>query len=105
MDLPMKSARERIFNIPPVLLWLIAALCVIHAGMALLPADDRDDLLDLFAFDPLRYGVCGAGEPWPGGLAADVWPFVTYAFFHFNLIHLAFNTIWLVVFGTPVARR
>jgi membrane associated rhomboid family serine protease len=30
---------------------------------------------------------------------------VTYAFFHANLIHLGFNLIWLVAFGTPVARR
>jgi membrane associated rhomboid family serine protease len=71
--------------------------------MALLPSDDSDALLDLFAFDPLRYGASGAG--WPGGWAADVWTFVTYAFFHFNWIHLGFNLIWLVAFGTPVARR
>jgi membrane associated rhomboid family serine protease len=105
MDLPAKSARERIFNVPPVLLGLIVALCVIHVAMALLPTDDSDALLDLFAFDPLRYAASGAGETWPGGLAADVWTFVTYAFLHFNWIHLAFNLIWLVAFGTPVARR
>jgi len=105
MDVPAKSARERIFNVPPVLLGLLAALCVIHVGMALLPADDSDALLDLFAFDPLRYDTSGAGQGWPGGRAADVWTFVTYAFFHFNWIHLGFNLIWLVAFGAPVARR
>jgi membrane associated rhomboid family serine protease len=105
MDFPEKSARERIFNVPPVLLGLIAALCVIHVAMTLLPTDDSDALFDLFAFDPLRYGASGAGETWPGGAAADVWTFVTYAFLHFNWIHLGFNLIWLVAFGTPVARR
>jgi membrane associated rhomboid family serine protease len=107
MDLPAKSARARILNVPPVLIGLVAALCLIHLVMALLPADDSDAVLDLFAFDPLRYGTsgAGAGEAWPGGIAADVWTFVTYAFFHFNVIHLAFNLIWFVVFGTPVARR
>jgi len=103
MHLPTKPARERIFNVPPVLLGLVAALCVIHVVMVLLPTDDSDALLDLFAFDPLRYGASGAS--WPGGLAADVWTFVTYAFLHFNWIHLGFNLIWLVAFGTPVARR
>ena len=103
MNLPAKSARERIFNVPPVLLGLVAALCVIHVVMVLLPTDDSDDVLDLFAFDPLRYGASGAG--WPGGPAADVWTFVSYAFFHFNWIHLGFNLIWLVAFGAPVARR
>jgi membrane associated rhomboid family serine protease len=105
MDVPAKSARERIFNVPPVLLGLLAALCVVHVGMTLLPTDDSDALLDLFAFDPLRYDTSGAGQGWPGGIAADVWTFVTYAFFHFNWIHLGFNLIWLVAFGAPVARR
>ena len=30
---------------------------------------------------------------------------MTYAFLHVNFTHLAFNLIWLVAFGTPVARR
>jgi len=105
MDLPAKSAREPIFNVPFAVLGLVAVLCAIHAAMALLPADERDALLDLFAFDPLRYVPSPPGEAWPGGVAADAWTFVTYAFFHFNVIHLGFNLIWLVVFGTPVARR
>src|SRR5579863_7420420 len=105
MGLPAKPAREPIFNVPSALIGLAALLCAIHGAMALLPADARDALLDLFAFDPLRYGAPPPGETWPGGLAADAWTFVTYAFFHFNVIHLGFNLIWLIVFGTPVARR
>ena len=45
------------------------------------------------------------GEAWPGGLAADIWTFVTYAFLHGDLNHLVFNSIWLLAFGSPVARR
>jgi membrane associated rhomboid family serine protease len=63
-------------------------------------------LLDLFAFDPLRYYATSEPDgPLPGGFAADVWTFVTYAFLHINLIHLAFNLTWLMAFATPVARR
>jgi membrane associated rhomboid family serine protease len=106
MDLPVERSRERIFNIPPVVAGLVAALTAIHLLMAfVLPMDESEALLDLFAFDPLRYGASGAGEALPGGMGADVWTFVTYAFFHLNLIHLGFNLIWLVAFGTPVARR
>jgi membrane associated rhomboid family serine protease len=105
MNVAPKSAGERIFNVPPVLLGLVVALCAIHVVMGLLPTADSGALLDLFAFDPLRYGRSGAGEILPGGPAADVWTFVTYAFLHFNWIHLGFNLIWLVAFGTPVARR
>ena len=42
---------------------------------------------------------------WPGGYAADVWTFVTYAFIHGDLNHLFFNAIWLLAFCSPVARR
>lgn len=105
--MPVESARERIFNIPPVVVALVATLSAIHLLVAfVLPMDAGEALLELFAFEPLRYGGAnGAGEAWPGGIAADLWTFVTYAFFHFNLIHLGFNLIWLVAFGTPVARR
>ena len=38
-------------------------------------------------------------------LALGLLGFGTYAFLHVNLTHLVFNLIWLVAFGTPVARR
>jgi membrane associated rhomboid family serine protease len=67
-----------------------------------LPDDTVETLLQWFAFDPLRYSYITQS---PGGAAAALWTFVTYAFLHANLIHLGFNLIWLVAFGTPVARR
>jgi membrane associated rhomboid family serine protease len=71
-----------------------------------LPENAGETLLELFAFDPLRYGASSVlDEPLPGGFLADIWTFVTYAFLHVNLTHLVFNLIWLVAFGTPVARR
>src|SRR5262249_56221834 len=41
----------------------------------------------------------------PGGLAAGLWTFVTYALIHGNWVHLAVNSVWLLPFGTVVARR
>ena len=41
----------------------------------------------------------------PGGLGADIWTFVTYAFIHGDWTHLGLNGVWLLAFGTPVARR
>ncbi len=109
MDRPLESARERIFNVPPVLAGLVGSLCFIHLMVAfVLPANENEALLELFAFDPVRYRSTlfpVPGETLPGGFAAGIWTFVTYAFFHVNLTHLIFNLIWLVTFGTPVARR
>jgi membrane associated rhomboid family serine protease len=107
MDLKVEPAREPIFNIPAVVLWLVVCLCFIHAMVAfVLSADQSEALLELFAFEPLRYySTTLLDEPLPGGVLADIWTFVTYALFHINFTHLAFNLIWLVAFGTPVARR
>jgi membrane associated rhomboid family serine protease len=107
MDPPVENTREPIFNVPPVMLRLVACLCIIHVLVAyVLPPDASETLLEWFAFDPLRYGSGSAleGEP-PGGWPAAVWTFVTYALLHVNLMHLASNLIWLVAFGTPLARR
>ena len=68
----MESARERIFSIPPIVVGLVATLSAIHLLVAfVLPMEASEALLELFAFDPLRYVANGAGEALPGGVAAD----------------------------------
>jgi membrane associated rhomboid family serine protease len=107
-DIQVERTREPIFNIPAVVVWLVAALCFIHVVVAfVLPADASETVLEWFAFDPSRYHatVPEPDGPLPGGLPAAVWTFVTYAFLHGSLTHLGFNLISLVAFGTPVARR
>jgi membrane associated rhomboid family serine protease len=99
--------RERVFNIPAVVLLLVGALGLIHAVLvlALTPRQTTEALL-LFAFIPARYDPNAlAAFDWPGGAAADVWTFATYALLHGDLNHLIFNCIWLLAFGSPVARR
>jgi membrane associated rhomboid family serine protease len=64
------------------------------------------NFLLLFAFIPARYDASVMPDmAWPGGWAADVWTFITYALLHANLMHLVVNSIWLAAFGTPLARR
>jgi membrane associated rhomboid family serine protease len=107
-DIQVEKTREPVFNIPAVVLWLTLALCVIHVMVAfVLPEDMSETVLEWFAFDPLRYhsSVPELDGPLPGGVPAAIWTFVTYAFLHGSLAHLGFNLIWLVAFGTPVARR
>jgi membrane associated rhomboid family serine protease len=101
----VETAREPVFNLPPVILGLVAWLCFVHLMVAfVLPDSASEQLLELFAFAPARYQA-NVASSLPGGWPAAVWSFVTYAFFHANLTHLGFNLIWLVAFGTPVARR
>jgi membrane associated rhomboid family serine protease len=99
--------RERIFNVPVVVLSLLAAMGLVQAVMTLvLSPDQAGDFLVLFAFIPARYNLTLLSELWwVPGWGAAVWTFLTYAFIHGNLMHLTFNGVWLLAFGTPVARR
>jgi membrane associated rhomboid family serine protease len=101
------TSREPIFNVPAVVLALIAVMGAIHAIFFLvLTRAQAVDVLVLFSFIPGRYDLSVlASESWAQGWGAAVWSFVTYAFLHGSLTHLSFNMIWLLAFGTPVARR
>jgi len=98
--------REPIFNIPPVIVVMLAVMAAIHVLrlFVLTPAQDND-LLWLFAFDPVRYGGGLPDGALPGGSGAQIWTFVTYAFLHASWMHLGVNAIWFLAFGSAVARR
>jgi len=98
---------EPILNVPPVVTWTIAVLALVHVVHAwlLTPAAERDFLL-LFAFIPARYDPAAVLPPgWSSMPGADVWSFVTYALIHADLLHLGLNVVWLLPFGTALARR
>jgi membrane associated rhomboid family serine protease len=99
--------RERMLNVPIVVGALIVVLGLVHAFLFLaLTAEGRSEFLLLFAFIPARYDASVTADiVWPGGWEADVWTFVTYALIHGDLTHLIVNAVWLLAFGSPVARR
>ena len=103
----MHPPRERMFNVPVVVLAMVAAIGLVHAVFVLLLTQQQTtEALLLFAFIPARYDLAVlATEPWWIGSGPAVWTFVTYALIHGDLNHLFFNAVWLLAFGTPVARR
>jgi membrane associated rhomboid family serine protease len=99
------QTRQPIFNVPAIVVAVLAALFAVHlVRVFVLPPRAELEFLLLFAFIPARYDA-SLLMPMPGGLAADIWTFVSYAFIHADFMHLGFNSIWLLAFGTPVARR
>ena len=103
----MSAASEPIFNVPKVVTAVLAVLVLVHAARELILSPEQNlDFLLMFAFLPARYDptILGAGTT-PGGFAADLWTFVTYALIHGDVTHLAINSVWLLAFGTPLARR
>jgi membrane associated rhomboid family serine protease len=96
---------EPLFNVPGVVLALIAVCALVLAGQTYLLTDDRA-FVSCFGFVPARYS--GATLPaWmcPSGTGAEAWSFVTYAFLHGGITHLAMNAVWFLPFGSAVARR
>ena len=103
----MRQPSEPIFNVPGVVTTTLAAILAVHALRYWVLTDKQDiELLLRFAFIPARYDstLLRQGVV-PGGLGAEIWTFVTYAFIHGDWTHLGLNSVWLLAFGTPVARR
>ncbi len=102
--LPTETApvpREPILNIPAVLLaFIVLMIAVFLIQYLFLSAAAEDRLYALFSFQAARYTVPLADQDsgwWLGP--------VTYSFLHGSTTHLVFNTLWMAVFATPVARR
>jgi len=92
------------FNVPSIVVVTLAAFAIVHGVRELVLSPEADNLFLLYtAFIPARYET--AVLQYPGGLGADVWTFVTYAFIHGGLMHLGLNALWFLIFASPVARR
>ncbi len=99
--------REPLFNIPPVILAVLGVLAFVHVVRTYLLTGMQDqEFLLTFAFIPSRYDTSIVlGGALPGGFGAEVWTFVTYALIHADWTHLGVNAVWLLPFGSAVARR
>ncbi len=99
-----EAPREPILTLPLALTAYIVLLAVIHLRM-LLPPELENWTIDVFGFIPKRYDSSLLNLEIPGGGGAKVWTFVTYSLLHANLTHLGFNVLWLLPFGSALARR
>lgn len=101
-----RPTREPVFNIPGVVVALLAIFAAIQAIRDSLLSPQQDLWVILtFAFIPVRYAMPAGAEPLPGGLGADLWTFLTYGFLHGGWLHLIVNGVWMLAFGSAVARR
>ena len=123
--------REPAFNIPAIVLGFVAALAGVHAARGLLDEEATVRMLLELAFFPAPWSIATG---WTTGDdviraagaavtdAADAggrvalarfvveqgvrpWSGLTYALLHGSWTHLVLNGVWLVAFGTNVARR
>ena len=95
-------AKEPFFRAPKVVLILIVVLVCVHVAVLLAGDDWRIWSLYALSFIPAR--ITGTA-PFPAIWGSQVWSFVTYGLLHADVMHLFFNSLWLLVFGSVVARR
>jgi membrane associated rhomboid family serine protease len=124
------KVREPIFDAPFVVVALVAILILVHAFVSLGSAQTQDAIVGQFAFIPGKFTLA----LWPQrfadlqarasldpeslqqarivrdfllqqGEGANLWSLLTYAFIHGSWSHVGLNSVWIVAFGPPVARR
>jgi membrane associated rhomboid family serine protease len=103
-ELPPDVPREPILTLPPALTAYVLLIAVVHLRV-LLPPEWENWTIDVFGFVPKRYDSTLLNLDYPGGAGAKVWTFVTYSLLHANLTHIGFNVLWLLPFGSALARR
>ncbi len=92
----------RLFNVPPVVAASLAVLALFYVASILAPRLVLWLVGGAPGFSPVRFF---AGPAASGGLAGWLSPLFTHILMHANLPHLLFNSLWLIVFGAPLARR
>lgn len=118
--------REPIFNMPGVVVGLIALLVAIHAFREYGVAIEADgEILRRFGFVPARLTASfdmnaiakalnalardraqlASARYFLGDGSFPAWSFVSYAFLHGDFVHVGVNCLWLAAFGGPVAMR
>lgn len=97
------NGKQPMFNIPASVVLAALALVVLHVVRVALPPETGLTMLLALAFIPARYA--GPTPGLPGGEWGEVTSFITYMFVHGDMTHLAVNTIWMLAFGSAVAKR
>ncbi len=95
--------RTRVFNAPGVVLFFVVATIGVFIMMLLAPERVVVRIIETTAaVSPPRLL---AGPEANGGVFKMVTPLVAHMFVHAGIAHLVINTMFLLAFGAPVARR
>src|ERR1700732_2325052 len=121
----MRRKQERIFNLPPVVFWIVALLAAIEGLSQLVTPEAYLEILRRFAFVPARFTfafapdrVCLAFNSIAdnGELGAQAaafflgdgrpqwWTPLTYAFLHGGWLHVGVNFLWFAGLRSGGAR-
>src|SRR5277367_793405 len=99
--------RQPALRVPASVVGLIAVLVVAHVARMMVSTLQSGYIVANYAFNPARYShaFLAAHNVAPQTFWERAIPFVSYIFLHGSYTHLAVNCIWLLPFGSIVARR
>jgi membrane associated rhomboid family serine protease len=97
------AASEPVFNMPRAVMAASALMIAVQVIRGFLPDEIDVTVLLALAFMPARYS--GSAAELPGGYLTCVTSFVTYMIVHGSWLHLVVNVLWMLAFGSAVARR
>ncbi|MFN4143044.1 rhomboid family intramembrane serine protease [Aestuariivirga sp.] len=95
-----RGAAGPAINAPPAVLAVIGGLVLVHVLLNLLGENWRVWSLFALALIPARF--TDPGFPMIEG--SQYWSLASYMLLHGDWMHLFFNSLWLLIFGTPVGR-
>ena len=95
--------REPIFNIPPMVLSLLAIMLAVMVYRMTLDENADTFFVLLMALIPAR--LSGYAADLPGGVAAIYTQFVTHMFVHGDAMHLAINGASMLAFAGALEKR
>lgn len=96
-------SQEPILNAPNAVLGTLAVLIAVHVALSMLAPDQYAWWVLALALIPARYS--GFADQIPGGNVAKVTSFMTHMAVHADIMHLAFNSLWLLAFGSVLCVR
>lgn len=85
---------------PGIVLALIAVLLAIHGLLQFGGESWQTESLFIFSLIPARF----TSADFPMIAGSQFWSLLTYSFLHGDWMHVLFNCLWMLVFGTPAAR-
>jgi membrane associated rhomboid family serine protease len=89
-------------NIPAIVKLSVLALILVHIFVYWINPSIQAYAIYGYSFIPARFSSTINVPQLPG---AAYWSALSYSFLHGSGTHLLVNSLWLLVFGTPVARR
>lgn len=91
---------QPIFNSPSVVTGMIGIMAAVWLIEFILPTSLTYPVTSFLSFVPARLAY-----DFPSGVPVLLLGSVTYQFLHADFTHMALNSVWMLIFGTIVARR